>query len=206
MKARHGIERLDVSRETIDRLVLLEELLKKWNDKINLVSRATLADYWRRHVLDSAQLYSLAPLSAGTWADLGSGGGFPGLVIAILAKDSRPNMSVSLVECDKRKAAFLRTVNRQLSLQVHIYAERIEDVEGLSSDVVSARALSPLPTLLQYVERHLAVTGRAFLHKGTAWQGEVDEARRDWHFISRAHRSISDDAAVVLEIGELTHG
>lgn len=203
-----GLEvgQLDVSRETRDRFVLLEALLTKWNDKINLVSRGTLQDYWHRHVLDSAQLFNLASPLARTWADLGSGGGFPALVIAILARDMRPNLSVSLVECDKRKATFLRTAKRELDLNVQIHAERIEDVKRLRSDVVSARALSPLPKLLSYVERHVGTKGKAFLHKGATWQREVEDARRDWRFISRVHQSISDPEAVVLEIGELAHG
>jgi 16S rRNA (guanine527-N7)-methyltransferase len=190
----------------MERFALFEDLLTKWNDKINLVSSTTLPDYWTRHVLDSAQLFKLAPPSARTWADLGSGGGFPALVIAILANEMQPTLRMSLVESDKRKVAFLRTASRELDLKVQIHAERIEDVERLGSDVVSARALSPLPKLLHYVERHMKPTGTALLHKGTAWQREVEEARRDWRFISRVHQSICDSDAVVLEIGVLTHG
>ena len=112
---------LVVSRETMDRLNTYSELLKKWNPKINLVSRFTLDDLWSRHMLDSAQIFSLADNKPDHWIDLGSGGGFPGLVIAILAKELMPNLTVTLVESDQRKCAFLRTVSRETNLKTKVF-------------------------------------------------------------------------------------
>ena len=119
---------LTVSRETIDRLSIYANLLEKWNPRINLVSRSTLDDLWSRHIVDSAQLFELAPVTAKHWVDLGSGGGFPGLVIAILAKELRPELEVVLVESDQRKCAFLRTVSRETNCGAVVHSKRVEEI------------------------------------------------------------------------------
>jgi 16S rRNA (guanine527-N7)-methyltransferase len=118
--------RLGVSRETTDRLADLVALLLNWNRKINLIGRGTEPEVWHRHVLDSAQLWPLRPAMARTWVDLGSGAGFPGLVIAILAKELDPSLDVILVESDQRKAAFLATAVRELDLNATVHADRVE--------------------------------------------------------------------------------
>ena len=108
-------DRLSVSRETIDDLDVLVHHLKKWNKTINLVGKSTVEDVWPRHILDSAQVWQLRPKSLGKWVDLGSGGGFPGLVLAILAKTEAPDVVFHLIESDARKCAFLRNVSRETS-------------------------------------------------------------------------------------------
>jgi len=193
----------DVSRETRERLGAYAELLEKWNPKINLVSASTLVEVWTRHFLDSAQILDLAEVGAKLWADLGTGGGFPGLVVAILAKDLRPHMQVVCVESDQRKATFLRTVVRETGISARILSKRIEDIEPLGADVVSARALAPLPKLLDHASRHLATGGHALLLKGAGYQKEVNDALESWSFGLDTYPSKTDPDAVILKIGDI---
>lgn len=200
-----ALSRLGVSRETVDRLHALEALLKKWNPAINLVAKSTVADAWDRHILDSAQLYALAPGRVGHWADLGSGGGFPGLVIASLAHELDPDRRITLVESDQRKSTFLREAARQLGLTVTVLADRIESVPSLGADVLSARALAPLPALCGFALRHLSDGGVALFPKGATHQQELAEASRNWQFDVTIHPSETDPASVVLELKAISH-
>lgn len=193
-------ERFDVSRETLERLEAYEALLAKWNPAINLVSKSTLADTWSRHFLDSAQLFDLAPVEAQSWADLGAGGGFPGLVIAVLSLEKAPEREIVLVESDLRKSAFLSTVSRELGLKTRVLAKRIEEIEPLGVEILSARALAPLVQLLEFAERHLRRDGIALFPKGARWQEELAQARESWSFDCEASPSLSDPNSVVLKI------
>lgn len=196
---------LNVSRETEDRLLALQTLVAKWNPAVNLVSKASIADTWQRHIVDSAQIFSLAPDASRHWADLGSGGGFPGLVIACLATSENPALKVTLVESDRRKAAFLSQAARQLRLNVQIRAERIEETAPLAADVISARALAPLAKLCAYAHRHLAAGGISLFHKGANVAAELAEAEQNWHFRLTRIQSITDPAAAILKIEGLSH-
>ena len=196
---------LNVSRETIASLEQLVLMMKKWNPAINLVSRSTVADAWHRHILDSAQILALAPDAARQWADLGSGGGFPGLVIAILAKELRPLMKVTLVEADQRKATFLRQASQSFSLAADVLPMRIEATAPLAADVVSARALAPLPALCGFALRHLGSTGVALFMKGAAHDAEIAEARKVWVMDMEVHPSVTDPKAVILKVKGLSH-
>ena len=138
---------LNVSRETKARLEIYAELLRKWNPKINLVSKGTIDDLWSRHIIDSAQIYALACHPIEHWIDLGSGGGFPGLVIAIMAADRGSPGKTTLVESDARKCAFLRTVIRETGANATVMNERIEVLPSLEADILSARALGSLELL-----------------------------------------------------------
>lgn len=195
---------LDVSRETITCLGLYESLLHKWNPAINLVSRGTLADSWARHFVDSAQLLSVAPADAKTWLDLGSGGGFPGLVVAILAKELRPNLAVTLVESDARKAAFLAEAARQTDVAVTIKVERVEMLTPCNSDIISARALAPLARLLAMAEQHLAPGGTGLFPKGAQADAEVAEALETFRFTLQKIPSQTDPMAVILSVGGIS--
>ncbi len=194
-------DRFNVSRETLERLETYHQLLLHWNPRINLVSRGSASQIWQRHFHDSAQLLALAPEGAEAWADLGSGGGFPGLVIAIMANESRPHLRLSLVESDQRKATFLRAVIREAGLSSEVLCSRIEAVDPLAADVISARALAPLPTLLPLVQRHLAPGGRALFQKGGQYRGELAEALETWRFDCEEYPSETDPEAVILAIG-----
>lgn len=198
-----ALAEIGVSRETAERLETLIAELNRWNRAINLVGRSTLAEAWTRHVLDSAQLFDLAPASARRWADLGSGAGFPGLVIAILATERAPELRVSLVESDGRKAEFLRSAARACGVAVQVIAERIEAVPPLAADVLSARALAPLPVLLAHAERHLAAGGVALFPKGAGHEAEVAAALERWRFSVQKFPSRTDRDSVVLRIGDI---
>lgn len=197
---------LDVSRETIERLEVLTVLLQKWNPAINLVAKSTLDHAWARHILDSAQLYRLAPARVGHWADLGSGGGFPGLVIAVIAAELDPPRRLTLVDSDQRKCTFLRQAARELGLtRVSVRAERIDSTEPLAADVLSARALAPLPDLCAFAVRHLAPSGLALFPKGANHAEEQTQAGRDWRYRLSVFPSDTDPAAVVLALEAIEH-
>lgn len=191
----------DVSRETIEVLQLFEALVNKWNPKINLVSKSTVTDIWERHILDSAQLFRLAEFRH--WADLGSGGGFPGIVIAILSKEMANPPNVTLVESDQRKSAFLRSAIRELQLNANVITQRIEKVEPLEADVLSARALADLPKLLEFAERHLAKDGTALFPKGETWQEEEKSARKLWSYDADIIRSETNPSAAIIRIKDI---
>lgn len=191
---------VDVSRETFEALEVYEAMVRRWNSAINLVSKSSLPDLWARHIEDSAQVLKLGPSTAAVWADLGSGGGFPGLVVAILAKELRPALRVVLVEADIRKAVFLRQVVQTLGLSCTVRSERIESLAQLEADVVSARALKALPDLLGYAEKHLRPGGVAIFPKGARFRDELSQARETWDFDVDIEPSLADPEAAILVI------
>ncbi len=193
----------DVSRETQERLEHYAQALLKWSSRINLVAKATHDDVWTRHIEDSVQIFSAAPVGFGTWCDLGSGGGLPGLVVAILCREHSPNCAVTLIESDARKAAFLSMMARELDLKAMIIRARIESASPCAADIVSARALAPLPKLLGYVDRHLAPGGTALLPKGRNHAQEVEEARKSWRFDVQRRQSCVDPDSVILVVNNL---
>lgn len=193
----------NVSRETLGRLEKYEVLLRKWNPTINLVSRSTLDQVWQRHFVDSAQIFDLADSNANHWADLGAGGGFPGLIVAILAADRKRALDVTLVESDQRKAAFLMTAAREIGVTTRTVVDRIEMIPPLHADILSARALAPLDKLLEFAERHLRPGGQALFPKGASYADEVRQALEKWRFSYEAIPSVTDDSAVILSIRDI---
>lgn len=189
----------DVSRETMDLLGVYVQELARWSARINLVAPSTLQEAWRRHILDSAQLFALARPTVG-WADLGSGGGLPGLVVAILAREKWPDMQMHLVESDRRKATFLRQMAARFQLKVQVHADRAENLAPIGAGVVSARALAPLPRLLPLVRRHLAPGGTALIPKGRQWRAEVEDCNAATLGPFTVHQSRVDPDSVVLEL------
>ncbi len=185
---------------TRDRFRIYEELLAKWNPKINLVAASTIPHVRARHFSDSAQLLRLAPKDVKSWVDLGSGAGFPGLVVAIMAAELRPELGVTLIEADQRKATFLRTVSRETGLAPTIVAERAECVAGVDAEVVSARALAPLPRLCELAVRHLRSKGVCLFMKGAQAAEELEQARRAWQFSVETHQSQTDASGVIFRI------
>nr|WP_227269172.1 16S rRNA (guanine(527)-N(7))-methyltransferase RsmG [Roseobacter sp. H9] len=192
----------NVSRETLSRLGVLHDLLVKWNAKINLISKSSIPDIWNRHIWDSAQIVPLID-QADLWVDIGSGGGFPGLVVAIYALEKNPECHVAMIESDQRKAVFLRTVIRELNLNASVKVQRIEALAPMQADVLSARALADLDRLLGFADRHLARNGSALFLKGERWEKEVQSARESWSFELTAHRSITSPEAAILQIKEI---
>lgn len=187
-----------VSRETLDRLEVYAATLRKWQRRINLVGRDSLGDLWRRHFLDSAQLLPLIPPAARTLVDLGSGAGFPGLVLAALGVPG-----VHLVESDARKCAFLREVARLVEVEVRIHNRRIEDVAPMTADVVTARALAPLDELLDLAEPFIAPHSICVFLKGRGADEELTRARETWNMTVMRHPSASDPSGTILRLEHL---
>jgi 16S rRNA (guanine527-N7)-methyltransferase len=197
-------ELFPVSRETLSRLEAYADLLIRWSARINLVGRDTLADLWRRHMLDSAQLHQLIPERAQSLIDLGSGAGFPGLVLAILGAGD-----VELVEADTRKAAFLFEAARVTEVGVTIRACRSAAVPPHPVDVVTARALAPLDRLLDLARPFLASDTVCLFPKGEKAGQELTVARKHWRMIVSMHDSIADPRGVVLRLDRIareSHG
>ncbi len=194
-----------VSRETVDRLERYAAALRKWQPAINLVGAKTLDDLWRRHMLDSAQLLALLPPASGPLVDLGSGAGFPGLVLAICGVPD-----VHLVEADQRKAVFLAEVARLTDTAVTVHRQRIEDVDAFPAAVVTARALAPLPDLLGLAARFSAEKTVGLFLKGRDWQRELILAQEAWMMRATPVPSTLDPDSVVLRVENLrrkdTHG
>ena len=167
------------------------------------MSAGSLSEAWERHVLDSAQLWALSEMPSGLWLDIGSGGGFPGLVVAILAQHESASLLVRLVESDRRKVVFLREAIRTLQLSVDVQCERAEILGPARADVVSARAVAPLSELLPIAVRHLGPSGFALIPKGRRHQVELDDARRNWHMQTKVFESKTDADAAIVKVWDL---
>jgi 16S rRNA (guanine527-N7)-methyltransferase len=187
-----------VSRETLARLEAYAELLTRWSARINLVGRDTIADLWRRHFLDSAQLRPLVPDHAQSLIDLGSGAGFPGLVLAILGVPG-----IELVEADSRKAAFLREAARIAEASVTIRPCRMAAVPAHAVGVVTARALAPLDRLLDLAQPFLGPGTVCLFPKGERAAEELTLARKRWTMTVLLHNSIADPRGVVLRLHQV---
>ena len=192
----------DVSRETFADFQAYETLLAKWNRKINLVSPAAAKDFWGRHALDSWQLAAMLPKSFETLLDLGSGAGFPGIAMAIASKQTGQGR-VTMVESAGKKAAFLRTVIRELSLPATVWADRAEDMPPQPYDIITARAFAPLPRLLTYAHPFWGEDTTALLLKGQGAQEELTQAQISWIYNVTSTTSRSDPTGVILQINDL---
>ncbi len=188
---------LNVSRETHDRLIAYCHQIQKWNKTINLVSKSSLDHIWQRHLLDSAQIHRFGAAD-GLWLDIGSGGGLPGIVMSILGAD------VVLVESDQRKCTFLRETARVLDLKLRVLNDRVESLPPMGAKTLSARALAPLTTLLEYAKYHLDESGVAVFSKGKSASEEIDEARKFWRFDCEINESLTDPLASVLVIKNIS--
>lgn len=193
----------NVSRETLDKLQAYSELVHRWTPRINLVAASTLSDFWTRHIVDSMQIFDLVDPSATSWADLGSGGGLPGVVCAIMALEQMPDCRFTLVESDKRKAAFLLVCQHEFALNLTVQTARAELAAPLSAQIVTARALAPLPQLLPLVARHIAPDGHAILPKGKNHAAELEAVRAEWQFDMASHPSITDGSARLLALKDI---
>ena len=197
---------LDVSRETLNRLRHFESLVVKWSKAINLISRDSTGDIWTRHILDSAQLFTLIDAPSGRWADIGSGGGFPGVVSAILLAERAPDTALTMIESDQRKATFLRTALRECGVPGDVIATRIAEAPPAEATHLTARALAPVSDLLDAALRHLAPGGTAYFHKGRSVAEEVAAARESWSFDLTAHPSLTALDARIIEIRNIRRG
>jgi 16S rRNA (guanine527-N7)-methyltransferase len=188
-------ELLNVSRETIDKFQCYLTLLQKWQRRINLVSNSTLADAWQRHILDSGQLAAYYPPQTRKILDVGSGAGFPGLVLAIMG-----GVTVDLVESDQRKAVFLSTIIRELALPANVHNQRIEAMPNLRPDVITARALAPVPKLLNLIETQMSAECVCLFLKGASVEDELTNLQSYSTMVATTHPSLSGSTGVVLEL------
>lgn len=188
----------DVSRETLDRLLAFDAALLDWNARHNLVARSTLADRWRRHFLDSAQLFPLIPRDAATFVDLGSGAGFPGLVLAAMGTG---RLEVTLIESVGKKTAFLAAAAAAMGLSnVRIVADRIEKAAISPPDVLTARALAPLDALLGLAHRHCGKSTLCLFLKGQDVASELTEASKSWKMDVTRYPSATSAGSTILAI------
>ncbi len=192
--------RTGVSRETLARLKAYADLLKDWNARHNLVSRNSLDDLWERHFWDSAQLAPLIPQNARTLADLGSGAGFPGLVLAELL---RGRVAVTLFESISKKCTFLEAAAGRMNLDVTIKNSRMEAWEGPPFDVITARACAPLPKLLSYAHKFTGPGSVCLFLKGQNLGAELTEAHKSWKMETRQISSQTSLSGAILEVREL---
>jgi 16S rRNA (guanine527-N7)-methyltransferase len=190
-----------VSRETSARLKAYAGLLQDWNSRHNLVSARSLEDVWRRHFWDSAQLAPLIPANARTIADLGSGAGFPGLVLAEMLRDK---VSVTLFEATTKKCDFLTAAAQHMGLSVSVQNVRMEDAAPQAFDVVTARACAPLPKLLSYAHRLSGPNSVCLFLKGQNVGAELTEAHKSWRIKVRQIPSLTDPSGMILELKELS--
>ena len=195
----------NVSRETLDKLKIYEALLKKWQKTINIVSNSTIAHAWERHIVDSAQLVGYIPDNVKLVYDIGSGGGFPGLVIAIM----RPDLTVHCIESDARKCSFLRAVVRETGIDAHIHAERIESAATHlpKPDLITARALASLDKLIDLVGSWVLCDSgaRMLLLKGRSAMEEVAAAKKQYSFNTQDVVSETNAEARMLLLSDICH-
>lgn len=193
---------VDVSRETYQRLEILVDLVQKWNKSINLISNGTVEQIWNRHILDSAQLLIQAPPDFDHWVDLGSGGGFPGLVVSCMYPDTA---NITLVERDARKVAFLQEAKRLIGLNCNILYNDIKKIPNIDADIISARALAPLSKLLELAFPHLRSDGVALFPKGACYLDEVSLAKKVWNMQIEYIESITSPESTILRIRNISY-
>ncbi len=195
----------NVSRETLERLKLFVALLEECGSRHNLVSKQSLTDVWRRHIWDSAQLRDLIPPSAVSLVDLGAGAGFPGLILALLLEEERPDFRAVLFEATRKKAEFLSMAAERLRIRVEIRNRRLEDAGREPFDVVTARACAPLPRLLLYAQPFQGKNTVNLFLKGQSVAGELTESHKSWKMQVKEVKSRSDPSGTVLIIESLRH-
>ena len=190
----------NVSRETKKNFMVFEELLKKWNKKINLVSSATTNDFRERHILDSLQLIQFAKTGKGVWLDIGSGGGFPGIPLAIYSKEKHPEFKFNFMDSNSKKCLFLEEVCRKLNIEGNVICDRIEAAPLVSCDYIVSRALAPLDDLLGYSKMNRNFIGKSLFLKGKKFKQEILHAKSRWHFSYKIHQSLSHKDGKIVEI------
>lgn len=192
------LRNVNVSHETLQRLELYAGLLEQWQPKINLVGPKTMADFWVRHYLDSAQLVAHLGVPKRI-VDLGSGAGFPGLVLSIMT-----GIETHLVDSDQRKCIFLREVSRETAAPVTVHNHRAEAIAPLGADLITARAFAPLVDILNMGFAHLAPGGRMLLLKGEGWREEVAAAREaGWTFHVKHFPSLTSSESAILALSDI---
>jgi len=200
LKKNKFVKSLNVSRETLNGFYEYETLLSKWNEKINLVSKNTLVDIWERHFLDSGQIIKHVEASGKRWVDVGSGAGFPGLVVALLLRDRKIDCDLVLVEKNPKKGFFLSEVIRKLKLSVEVVNDNIDTLEPLKADILTARAFSELNKLIEIAFRHRKKEGICLFLKGENYRMELDKTLNYWFFDYDIFDSLSNPSGKIIRV------
>ena len=203
MKRNEFIKSLNVSRETLKGFYEYKTLLSKWNEKINLVSKNTLVDIWERHFLDSGQIIKHVEASGKRWVDVGSGAGFPGLVVALLLRDRKIDCNLVLVEKNPKKGFFLNEVIRKLNLSVEVVNDNIYTLEPLNADILTARAFSELNNLMEIAFRHRKKEGICLFLKGENYRIELDKTLNYWFFDYDIVDSLSSSSGKIIRVKKI---
>ena len=203
MKKNEFIKSLNVSRETLKGFYEYKTLLSKWNEKINLVSENTLVDIWERHFLDSGQIIKHVEASGKRWVDVGSGAGFPGLVVALLLRDRKIDCNLVLVEKNPKKGFFLKEVIRKLNLSVEVVNDNIDTLEPLNADILTARAFSELNNLIEIAFRHRKKEGICLFLKGENYRIELDKTLNYWFFDYDIVDSLSSSSGKIIRVKKI---
>ncbi len=198
-------EKYSVSRETIKLLKAYEASLNEWQQKMNLVSKNSLPDAWNRHIEDSMQLFSLLPQDAEIVYDFGSGAGFPGMVLAIMAKEKTPYLKFKLVESIGKKTLYLKCVQELTGANVEVINKRIENITPEIADAITSRAMCSLADLLKYSRPFCGNKTKLIFLKGRSYKEEIKEAQREWNFQFEVLPSQESEDGVVLIITKLYH-
>ena len=190
----------DVSRETMDNLISYVDLLIEWQSKFNLVSKNSLSEVWQRHIADSAQLFKFFDDNTKIVYDFGSGAGFPALVLAIIAKEKRPDIKFKLVESITKKTLYLNVVKEKIGLtNVEIFNDRVENLSLPPADVITARAMTALDGLLKYSVLFTDKQTKLIFPKGKTFETELSEAKKKWNFKIQVHENeICSDGVILL--------
>ena len=195
---------IQVSRETITSLVKYENYLIKSNKTLNLIGKSTINEIWLRHFLDSSQVIDFIDKNTSSLIDLGSGAGFPGLIIAILAKDRKIRLKVKLIEKSPKKASFLREIVNYLNLNVEVLnINALTHAKKLEADLIVARAFKPLKIILQFLDKNTENWKKVFLFLGKTGQDELLQASKSWDIKYKQRMSVTSSDSVVIEINKL---
>ena len=203
MKKNKFVKSLNVSRETLNCFYEYKTLLSKWNEKINLVSKNTLVDIWERHFLASGQIIKHVEASGKRWVDVGSGAGFPGLVVALLLRDRKIDCELVLVEKNPKKGFFLKEVIRKLNLSVEVVNDNIYTLEPLNADILTARAFSELNNLIEIAFRHRKKEGICLFLKGENYRIELDKTLNYWFFDYDIIGSLSSSSGKIIRVKKI---
>lgn len=190
---------INVSRETYEKLELFAEEIKKWNNHINLISKKNIDEIWHRHIIDSVQLINYVKQEDKTLIDFGSGGGLPAIIMAIINKFHK----VHMVESDKRKCAFLNEFSTKIDANIEVHNNRIEEIDIIKSDIITARALAPLEKLFQLLEPFIFESNKVLFLKGELINQEIKQAQKNWQFEYNLHDSITNSNAKIIEITKI---
>ena len=199
------IKKYNVSRETYQNLETMVNLLHQWQDKFNLVSRNSLPEVWTRHIADSAGLFKYLPPEVDSVYDFGSGAGFPGLVLAVMAKEIYPSMHFVLIESIAKKTLYLNAVKELTGANVEIINNRIENIKAEKADVITSRAMCALPELLKYSRPFCGKDTKLIFLKGRSYEQEVASAKKDWKFNLEIIQNQESEDGVILVITDLHH-